>query len=192
MRYILNKKECTFLGKGKEGEVYVTPEGYALKFFYKTSNAKNEVYLLEKAKNSRFFPKVIFITHNIILREYIQGINLKEYIKKNGLSYNLSCEIVDLIEEFRNLKFTRINIRNAHIFVDDNEKIHVIDPRKVFIKQTPYPKDIIKILISSNNFDNFLKDIVNYKPKLMQYWINGYYYYIKNSRKKIKIDMYIS
>lgn len=29
MRYILDIKECEFLGKGKEGAVYLTPEGYA-------------------------------------------------------------------------------------------------------------------------------------------------------------------
>ncbi len=192
MRYILNKKKCTFLGKGKEGEVYLTPEGYALKIFYKTSKAKNEVALLEKAKDSRFFPKVLFITKNIILREYVEGINLKEYIKSHELSYNLSCEIIDLIEEFKTLQFTRINIRNAHIFVDSNEKIHVIDPRKVFTKQTPYPKDIIKILVQSNNFDNFLKHVFQYSPSLSSYWINGYYYYVSNSRKKLKINMHIS
>ena len=192
MRYILNKKQCTFLGKGKEGEVYLTPEGYALKFFYKSSKAKNEAELLEKAKDSRFFPDILFITNNIILREYIDGINLKQYIKQYGLSYNLSCEIIDLIEEFRLLQFTRINIRNAHIFVDLNEKIHVIDPRKVFNKQTPYPKDIIKILVQCNTFDNFLKHVFQYNPALSSYWIDGYYYYVTNSKKKLKINMYVS
>ena len=134
MRYILNKKDCKFLGKGKEGEVYLTPEGYALKIFYKKKKAKEEVKLLEIASKSGFFPNVIFIAQNMILREYIEGINLKEYIDLNGLSYNLSCEIIDLVENFKSMKFTRINIRNAHIFVDNHEKIHVIDPRKVFPK----------------------------------------------------------
>ena len=190
MRYILNKKDCKFLGKAKEGEVYLTPEGYALKIFYKKKKAKEEVKLLEIASKSRFFPNVIFIAQNMILREYIKGINLKEYIDLNGLSYNLSCEIIDLVENFKSMKFTRINIRNAHIFVDNHEKIHVIDPRKVFSKNTPYPKDIVKILVKSNVFDDFVKYLLDYKPELINYWIAAYDYYIYNSKKTLRIDMY--
>lgn len=190
MRYILNKKDCVFLGKGKEGEVYLTPEGYALKIFYKVCKAKEEVSLLEKAKNSRFFPKVLFIAHNMILREYVEGINLKEYIEKNNLSYKVSCEIINLVEEFRTLEFTRINMRNAHIFVNADETIKVIDPRKVFVKQTPYPKDIVKVLVKTNSFDLFLKHLLEYKPYLMPYWINSFNYFTSNRKKTLRIDMY--
>ena len=56
MRYILDIKECEFLGKGHEGAVYKTPEGYALKIFYKKKKAKEEVSILELVKSSRFFP----------------------------------------------------------------------------------------------------------------------------------------
>lgn len=69
----------------------------------------------------------------------------------------MSIEIIELIEDFKRLKFKRINIRNAHIFVNKNEKIQVIDPRKTFIKETPYPKDIISILVKLNLFDDFWK-----------------------------------
>lgn len=190
MRYILNKKDCKFLGKGKEGEVYLTPEGYALKIFYKKKKAKDEVKLLEIAAKSRFFPNVLFIAHNMILREFVKGINLKEYIDLNGLSPNLSREIIDLVEEFKSLDFMRINIRNAHIFVNDDEKIQVIDPRKVFSKDTPYPKDIVKILVKANVFDNFIKNLLDYKPELLEYWICSYDYYSYHSKKTLRINMY--
>ena len=190
MRYILYVKECEFLGKGHEGAVYLTPEGYALKIFYKEKKAKDEVKILELVKGSRFFPKVLFIAHNIVLREYVSGITLHDYIKEKGLSYNLSCEIIDLIEDFKQMKFKRLNIRNAHVFVDENEKIKVIDPRKIFSKNTPYPKDIIKVLVSLNVFDNFLKHVVEYKPNLLKYWIDGYDYYYYYAKKTIRINMY--
>lgn len=190
MRYILDINKCKFLGKGHEGAVYLTPEGFALKIFYKTSKAKKEVKILEITKNSRFFPNVIFIAHNMVLREYVQGINLSNYIKKNGLSYNLSCEIIDLIEDFKEMNFKRLNIRNAHIFVDDYEKIKVIDPRKIFSKDTPYPKDIIKILVKLDLYDTFLKHVINYRPDLLSYWIKGYDYFIYFSKKTIRIDMF--
>ncbi|WP_297428317.1 serine/threonine protein kinase [Clostridium sp.] len=190
MRYVLDIKECEFLGKGKEGAVYLTPEGYALKIFYNKRKAEDEAALLERVKDSRFFPNVIFIAHNMILRDYVEGDNLYDYINKNGLSYNLSVEIINLIEEFKRLKFTRLDIRNAHMFVNKNEKIQVIDPRKVFIKKTPYPKEIIKILVKLNLFEEFLNHLLDYNPKLISYWIHAFNYFKYTSKKVIRIDMY--
>lgn len=178
------------MGKGHEGAVYLTPEGYALKIFYKKKKAKDEVSILELVKESRFFPKVVFIAGNMILREYVEGVTLLDYLKENGLSYNLSCEIIDLVEDFKKMKFKRINIRNAHIFVDKNEKIKVIDPRKIFSKNTPYPKDIIKILVKLDLFDDFLKNVTQYRPDLLQYYADGYNYYVYISKKSIHINMY--
>lgn len=192
MRYILDVKQCSFLGKGKEGAVYLTPEGYALKIFYNKKKAEKEADLLEKVNGSRFFPEILFIANNMILRDYVEGDTLREYITKNGLSYNLSAEIINLIEEFKNLKFTRLDIRNAHIFVNKDEKIQVIDPRKVFIKKTPYPKGIIKVLVKLNVFDEFLKHLLSYKPHLIKYWVDGYSYFKYTSKKVIRIDMYAS
>lgn len=87
MRYILDVKECKFLGKGHEGAVYLTPEGYALKIFYKKRKAENEVAILEQVKDSRFFPNVLFIVKNMVLREYVEGITLYDYLK------NMICHI---------------------------------------------------------------------------------------------------
>lgn len=190
MRYILDIKECEFLGKGHEGSVYLTPEGYALKIFFKKKKAKEEVSILELVKTSKFFPKVIFIAGNMILREYVDGVTLFEHLKKNGISYKLSCEIIDLIEDFKKMKFKRLNIRNAHIFVDKNENIKVIDPRKIFTKNTPYPKDIIKILVHLNIFDDFLKNFAQYRPDLLQYYVDAYNYYVYMSKKSMHIDMH--
>lgn len=192
MRYVLDIKKCDFLGKGKEGAVYLTPEGYALKVFYNKKKAEHETTILEKVNGSRFFPKVLFITNNIVVRDYVDGDNLYDYIKQNGLSYNLSTEIIELIEEFKRLNFKRLDIRNAHIFVNKNEKIQVIDPRKVFIKTTPYPKEIIKVLVRLNVFDEFLKYLLDYNQKLISYWINGYRYFKYMSKKTLVINMYAS
>lgn len=192
MRYVLDIKKCKFLGKGKEGSVYLTPEGYALKVFYNKKKTLDETAILEKVSGSRFFPKVLFIANNMLVRDYVEGTNLYEYINKNGLSYNLSVEIIELIEEFKRLNFKRLDIRNAHIFVNGSEKIQVIDPRKVFIKNIPYPKEIIKVLISLNVFDKFLKHLLDYNQKLIKYWIDGYNYFKYMSKKTFVINMYVS
>lgn len=192
MRYVLDIKKCKFLGKGKEGSVYLTPEGYALKVFHNKKKAEDETDILEKVSGSRFFPTVLFIANNMVLRDYVEGNNLYEYINKNGLSYNLSVEIVELIEEFKHLNFKRLDIRNAHIFVNKNEKIQIIDPRKVFEKDIPYPKEIIKILVNLNVFDKFLEYLLDYNQKLVKYWIDGYNYFKYMSKKTFVINMHVS
>ena len=55
----------------------------------------------------------------------------------------------------------------------------VIDPRKSFSKNTPYPKDIVKIFLKLHLFDKFLEDLTSYKPDLLSYWIDAYEYTAK-------------
>ena len=182
MRVNIQLNECELLGKGAEGSVYLTPEGYALKVFNNTKGADDEALILNKVGNSRFFPRIIVQISNLIVRECVQGINLYEYIAQNGLSENLAFEIIEFVENLKEVGFTRINIRNAHIFIDRNEKLMIIDPRKAFEKITPYPKDIIKILLKNQCYDEFLSYVTQYDFKLISYWIKGYEY-VANSNK---------
>ena len=186
MNYTIELNDCILLGSGAEGSVFLTPEGFAIKQFNTIKAAKKEVSILDDVKDSPFFPNVLIRVSNIVVREYVQGENLYEYIKKKGLSYSLSKEIIDLLEDLKRLKFKRLNVRNAHIFIDSNEKIKVIDPRKPYVKNTPYPKDIIKLLLKLKVFDKFLQDLLNYRPDLLDYWIDGYNYVANNYRHVLR------
>lgn len=118
MNNLIELNDCVLLGSGAEGTVYLTPEKFALKCFNTIKAAKKEVAILDNVKNSRFFPNVIIRISNIVIREYVEGDNLFQYLKTHGLSYNLTIELIELIEDLKRLKFKRINIRNAHIFID--------------------------------------------------------------------------
>ncbi|MEN8076733.1 hypothetical protein ABFP60_07175 [Clostridioides difficile] len=186
MKCLIELIDCTFLGSGAEGSVYLTPEGFVIKRFSSIKAAKKEASILDNVKDSPFFPKVLIRVSNIVIREYVKGENLYEHIQKNGLSYSLSKELIDLIEDLKRLNFKRLNVRNAHIFIDNNEKLMVIDPRKPYSKTTPYPKDIIKILLKLNVFDAFLKDLTDYKPHLLDYWIDGYDFIVHRYRHVLR------
>ena len=186
MNNLIELNDCVLLGSGAEGTVYLTPEKFALKCFNTIKAAKKEVAILDNVKNSRFFPNVIIRISNIVIREYVEGDNLFQYLKTHGLSYNLTIELIELIEDLKRLKFKRINIRNAHIFIDKNEKLMIINPRKPYTKVTPYPKDIIKILVKLNLFDTFLKNLLLYKPELLDYWIDAHNFVIHNYRHLLR------
>lgn len=186
MECIIKLNDCEILGSGCEGSVYLTPEGYALKVFTSIKSAESEAEILKKTESSRFFPNLLLKVSNIVIRDCVHGETLYEYLKIKGLSFKTSTEIIDLIEDLKRLKFKRINIRNAHIFIDNNENIMVIDPRKSYDKLTPYPKDIIKVLLKLNLFDDFIKNVVIYKPELLSYWIDGYNYVVNMYRHVLR------
>lgn len=176
MKRVLDIKGCTLLGSGCEGTVYLTPEGYALKIFKDISSAKAEEEILIYTKDSPFYPNSLIRVSNVLIREFVSGKTLYNHIHNHGLSYKLSTQIIDLVEELKALKFKRINVRNAHIFVDGEENIKIIDPRKPFTMDTPYPKDIVKILYSLQVYGNFLSDLKEYRPELASYWAAAYKY----------------
>ena len=104
MNYTIELNDCILLGSGAEGSVFLTPEGFAIKQFNTIKAAKKEVSILDDVKDSPFFPNVLIRVSNIVVREYVQGENLYEYIQKKGLSYSLSKEIIDLLEDLKRLK----------------------------------------------------------------------------------------
>ncbi|MGL5152523.1 MAG: serine/threonine protein kinase [Clostridium sp.] len=179
MNYCIELSNCKLLGQGAEGTVYLSKDGYVLKTFSKDKNAKAEADILVKTKNSRFFPNLHLLVSNLVIREFVGGKTLYEHIESKGLSKKLSIEIIDFIEDLKKMKFKRLNIRNAHIFISKNEELKVIDPRKVFTKATPYPKDIIKVLLKHQLFDDFLNHLTQYRPDLLYFWIDGYNYVAK-------------
>ena len=184
MKNVMELQNCKLLGSGAEGTVYLSDEGYAIKCFRKIKAAKSEDEILEITKDSRFFPRPIIRFSNIMVREYVSGENLFEHLTRKGLSYKLSCEIVDLLEDLKSLEFTRLNVRNSHIFIDEEDNLRVIDPRKSFSKIEPYPKDIISILVKANLYDRFLQDVLTYNPKLLPYWTNAYNEMFKRRKKR--------
>lgn len=166
-------KKCKFLGKGYEGKVYLTPHMEALKIFKDKRKCKDEYDLLKRVEGSKFFPKAIEINKNYMLREYIPGTPLEKHIKKSGLSRRLSLSLIELIEEFERLGFTRLDITARHIYVQTNEEVRVIDPRKCYIKQVPYPEILLSDLDRLHYLDDFLKILVEERPVLAEKWFEG-------------------
>lgn len=175
-RYLgVNIKKCKFLGQGCEGRVYLTEDGYALKIFKNNKKSREEYKILKKVEGSDNFPKIIKYSGNCILREYVGGTKLKEYIREKGMSERLALNLIGLIEEFKRLKFKRLDIRGEHIFVQNDESIKVIDPRKSYIKNVAKPRSLIRTLDKCGVLDDFIKVLITYRPKLAVLWQDAFY-----------------
>lgn len=170
----ISLKECVFLGKGYEGKVYLTPNGHALKVFRNKSNCAAEYNILKKVEGSKYFPKIIKKTKFCILREYVSGEILKDYIIKNGLSKKLAINLIKLVQEFQRLNFKKLDMRGAHIFVQNDESVKIIDPRKSFKKKVLIPFSLIGTIDKSGALDDFMKILVIKRPDLAILWMDAF------------------
>lgn len=167
---IIRLDECTFLGKGHSGSVYLMDDGRVVKVFKNPETCKEEYYILKKLINGPYYPKPFEFHNHYMIREYIYGVNIRDYIKKNGISKNLIIEIINFLCYIKENDFKKIDVRFAHIFVQNDTSIKVIDPRNSYTKKTYYPKHLIGDLADTNSLNLFWKVLKEYKPDLYQKW----------------------
>ena len=172
----IDLKTCKFLGQGRNGKVYLLPNGKALKIFFKEENCKHEYDILKSVEGNKHFPKVYEYSSNCMLREYVGGILIENYIRQYGLSVNLAQNLIELIQDFKNLGFTRLDIRCEHIFIQQDVSIKIIDPRRTYSKIIPYPHSILKTLNKLGVLDDFFNTLKNTSIKLYHDWSTRYIY----------------
>lgn len=166
----IDLEKCIFLGEGRNGQVYLLPNGKALKIFFKQKNCKHEYEILQSANENKHFPKVYDYKENCIIREYVGGTPIKKYIETYGLSKNLIINIINLIEDFKKLGFTRLDIRSEHIFIQQDEFIKIIDPRANYTKVVPYPYSILSCLNRLGVLEAFFTTLKEINYELFINW----------------------
>lgn len=173
-----NLKDYELLGEGHNGKVYLMPDNKALKLFKQTNVCKNEYFLLKKVSGNRYFPKIHKHGKNYIIRDCINGISLKEYIEQNGLSKDLSLKLIDLIEEFKKLKFKKLDIRCRDIFVQPDGSLMTIDPKNYYTRNRDYPRHLCKGLNKLMVLDTFMDALKCTNFTLYEKWSKKIYKYL--------------
>lgn len=159
-----------FIGQGHEGKVYLLPEDKVLKVFNKPTSCHRQVEILLKARNSRFFPTVFDFDDYSIVMSFIYGSTLSYYLKYHNINKNLSLELVKLIDEFKRLKFTKLDMRLGHIFLQPDDTIKVIDPRGSYDRNLPYPRSMLHGLHKRDVLQDFFKYIKTDYPHYYKNW----------------------
>lgn len=161
-----NYKNYQFLGQGRNGRVYLMPDGRAVKVFKKASACKEEYEILKAVEGSRYFPKVFTHTSHYIIREYVGGTNLYEYLNSRTLTRDFVIRIANLVDELKALGFKKLNLRFSHLFVQKDGSLMLIDPRKSFKQKIPYPKSFLISLWKIGLLGKFLKILEEERPDL--------------------------
>jgi hypothetical protein len=158
------------IGQGYEGKVYLLPDDKVLKVFHNSNACSRQVGTLLKAQNSRFFPTVYDFDNYSIIMSFVYGSTLSYYLKKNNIDKHLSFELVKLIDEFKKLNFTRLDMRLGHIYLQPDDTIKVIDPRGSYERIQPYPKSMLNGLHKCKVLKDFFNHIKHNYPDYYKYW----------------------
>lgn len=171
-------KDAKLLGEGHNGIVYEVPGNKAVKIFTDKNVCKSEADILYKVKKSKYFPKIYKSGEYYILREMINGKRLDHYIQQNGLSQQLIYNLYRLFNEFKSLKFTKLDARCRDIYVSKNERVRVIDPKQCYSRKVNYPRHLMKGLYGIDVLEEFLMGIaiidkrksVEWEEKIKKYY----------------------
>lgn len=165
-------KNLKFIGKGTQGSVYLLSEDKVIKVFNKKKGCKDQIDTLLKVQKSKFFTKVYDYDENSIIMEFLPGENLKKYLVKNPLTKEMALQLVEVIKEFKNLGFKRIDIRLNHIYLQPDGSLKVIDPRKSYVSDEPYPENMLRGLSKRKCYNLFFDLIKDIYPQEYKEWIN--------------------
>lgn len=158
--YMKNPYDITtlnLLGKGHNGQVYILDKDKVIKISNRLNSFIGEYNILDKVRGNKYFPQIYEIGLDYMIRDYVEGENLYNYIKKNGLNRELSHKIILILKEFKLLKFKKIDVRCKDIYIDSFGNLKIIDPKKFYTKERSYPKHLIKGLKKLNVLDEFLQ-----------------------------------
>lgn len=169
-----NIKNYGFLGKGCTGKVYLMTDGRALKIFKNVNKCRHEYDILKSVEGSVHFPKAYECFDNYMIRDYVGGINGYIYIEKYGITREFVLSVIQLIDDLEKLGFTKLDVRFPHLFIQNDNTIMLIDPRKNFTVDMPYPKSLLRSLRHRGMLPNFLKILMEERFDLYEKWINFY------------------
>jgi RIO-like serine/threonine protein kinase len=105
-----------------------------------------------------------------IVRDYVGGEPLSKYIKENSINKNIVLSLIELLEEFVRLGFTKLDVRCRDLMIQPNGNIMVIDPKSSYTRNMGYPRHLMKGLKKLGALDEFIDILKQERPDLYEMW----------------------
>lgn len=166
--YDIDKLKC--IGKGIHGRVYRVDSKSCIKIFKKMEFYEKELETLRMVQRDAHFPKLFDWGDKFIVREYIGGIELDKYLKRNPLTTDVSLKIIDLYDGIVKAGFSRHDTMLFHIFITQDVELKMIDTARVMKEAYSCPKLLLKGLNDLGCRDEFLKHVKLLRPELYEKW----------------------
>lgn len=165
-------EEYKLIGDGKDGEVYQLSDNKCVKIFFLEETQKKELKALEIGQSSPIIPRLYEYGENYIVMEYIQGISLARYLKReNRITEELSEKILIMLGEFKKIGFTRWDTEVRHVLINEKGQLKVIDHKRAFTSNSKVPAKLLKGFQKFGLENEFLKDVKNIQPSVYNTWM---------------------
>ncbi len=171
-------RSSEYLGKGNNGVVYQIDNNKIIKIFNDSKVCRKEYEVLSKSHKCQSFPRVYGYGKYYIIRDYVDGIRLDKYLRKNDFNLELTENIVKLMKDFKKMHYKKIDIRCKDLYVQNDYTIKVIDPKNNFDRNVPYPRHLMKGMHKRNRLESFLFYVNQIDHKLYDYWSNNIIEYL--------------
>lgn len=166
----INLNNYPKIGEGRHGVVYRLDKKRCLKKYRKEKYAWQEYKVLNHSQKFPQFPRIYQFNGKFMIREYCDGPDIREYILKNGLNRNLAQKLVEIIEVFEQLGYSRLDCQLTHIIVTPGMQLKVIDPTRNMDKKMDYPRQMLHHLDRLGYKDKFLRYVKKYRPDYYNRW----------------------
>lgn len=166
----IDLNQLPLIGKGVHGKVYRLDKNRCIKVCKKVKDMQMEYKVLKYVEGYPQFPKVYECKGRYMIREYVDGSNIKDYIKQRGFDNSLARELTELIRLFIKLKFTRIDIRMSELFVTKNHKIKIVDTTRYLDKKASYPFKMLRVLKELGCYRQYINFLRENYPELYKAW----------------------
>jgi RIO-like serine/threonine protein kinase len=166
----IDVKGLDVIGEGRHGKVYRLDEKRCLKVYKKKVYMEMEYKVLKHSERFPYFPRVYECKDNYMIREYFDGPNLRQYIQNNGFSETLAIKLLEVIDSFVELEYSRLDCRLPHIIVIKGECLKIIDPTRNMSKTVNYPCRLLAELDGLGIKNSFLEYTKAFRPDYYAKW----------------------
>ena len=163
-------KGLELVGEGHHGKVYRLDNSSCIKVYKRKSFMQMEYQVLKHSESFPYFPKVYECRENYMIREYIDGTGLWDYLQQYGLSKNLAIQMLEILDSFMALGYTKLDFHLHHILVTEGERLKMIDPTTNMSRKSSYPATLLKQLGQLNFLDQFLAYTKEARPEYYEKW----------------------
>lgn len=166
----IDKNNLTPIGEGAQGRVYRIDSSRCIKIYKKEKYRRRELECLQRGAGDPLFPTVHEWGSEYLIREYIDGIPLIEYLRKHPLTEEISQQILSVFHTLERLQFRRLDVRLDHLIINKDARIRLIDPTNLMHMRESHPKRILAGLRSLGMDREFLQFVRKVEPKLADAW----------------------
>ena len=159
------------IGKGADGSVFQLTSGRCIKIFEKEETKALELRALQVGQLSPVIPRLYEHGSNYIIMEYVNGISLPQYLKKEKqFPEQIVEKVLSMLVELKKVGFERHDTEVRHILFNDNMEIKVIDLKRAFGSVRSTPTKLLKGIKKKGYLEEFMQHVKNLNPTLYEEW----------------------